>query len=641
MSQVDADRNLLFGVLALQLELIDAPVFAGVCGEWAARKDVTLAQLLVDRGSIAPEDRQQVEALLERKLKKHGGDVHATLGAVADVAARDAIRQVDDSEIRKSVSTLSPTAGFVFTETSTPTNQEPRSRYSLTRLHAEGGLGKVWLAHDSDLNREVALKEIQPHQAQHPEAWRRFIKEAQVTGQLEHPNIVPVYELARRALDDQPFYTMRFVRGRTLRQAIADMSKADPLTLPKQLQAFISVCQAIGYAHSRGVIHRDLKPENVVLGGFGEVLVLDWGLAKMVDRPDDAQEVALTEEAETEATRAGSLSGTPAYMAPEQAEGRLDLIDTRTDIYGLGGILFEILVGRPPHQGGNTIELFERIISGATPRARDFEPATPPALDAICAKAMAKERAGRYGQASELAEDVQRWLADEPVSVYREDWRTWLARWARRHRAWAQAGAMALLSLIVVLVVAWFLVETQRQRAVDAATAANLAAIKAKALAARLALSRGISLCEQGDVARGLLCLARGLQVVPTQSAELQQSLRWNLGKAGAPLLSPPHQLHGPSRPGLRPDVPARREGPRHGKRGSNRPALGCPDGGADRQADGAQQAGRLSQISPRRPSPGYGGRRRDRPALGWRYRSADRRRDRSRCMDQLDRVPA
>jgi formylglycine-generating enzyme required for sulfatase activity len=408
---------------------------------------------------LKDEEHAMVEVLVGKHLQKHGGDVRATLGAVADASARDAIRSLDDPDVRKSISSLPPAAGYVLVETVMPPTEEKRSRYTMTRIHAEGGLGRVWLARDTDLNREVALKEILPDKAAHPEMWRRFLKEAQVTGQLEHPNIVPVYELARRAEDDQPFYTMRFVRGRTLRQAIAEYhdrrakGKADPLELPTLLQAFISVCQAIGYAHSRGVIHRDLKPDNVILGGFGEVLVLDWGLAKQLDRPDEEKELAslaITDEAQTDATRAGFQPGTPAYMAPEQAEGLNDLVDARTDVYGLGAILFEILTGRPPHQGQNFHELIYRIATGATPRTWSIEPSVPLALDAICARAMAKARAERYAKATDLADDVKRYLADEPVSAWAEPWSVRARRWLGRHRVAAASAAGAILVALLI-----------------------------------------------------------------------------------------------------------------------------------------------------------------------------------------------
>jgi serine/threonine-protein kinase len=322
-----------------------------------------------------------------------------------------------------------------------------RSRYTRLRLHAREGLSEVWVARDADLNREVALNEIRPNQAQYPGAWRYFLREPQITGQLEHPGIVPVYELARRPEDDQPFYTRRLIRGRTLREVITDYHRkrrageAVRLELHGLLQAFILVCQAIAYAHSRRVIHRDLKPENVLVSAFGEVIVLEWGLALIVDRRDDQAGaellpgVSVTEEASVSAPEAGQIAGTPAYMAPEQAEGRFELIDARSDVYGLGAILFEILTGRAPHKGTNTAELLRGVIFGETPRARAALASVPPALDAVCAHAMARAKVDRYASAGELALEVQRWLADEPVSAYREGLVARLLRWSRRHYA--------------------------------------------------------------------------------------------------------------------------------------------------------------------------------------------------------------
>ncbi len=471
MAQLEIDRNLLFGVLALQRDMIDQSRFAEACAVWSLDIKRDLSDILIERGWLDSGDRCEIERDIERKLRKYGGDVRATLGALAGADVRDAIGAVDHAEVRKSLNRLPPAAGYVLVETLVKSSEQ-RSRYTLTRLYAEGGLGKVWVARDTDLNREVALKEIKPDQAQNPEMWRRFLKEAQITGQLEHPNIVPVYELAHRHEDHQPFYTMRLVRGRTLSQAISEYhrtrgeGRVDPLALPNLLQAFIGVCQAIAYAHSRGVVHRDLKPENVVLGGFGEVIVLDWGLARVLDRLDHEDSlpiVDLTDDAHAEATRAGQQLGTPAYMAPEQAAGRLDLVDRRTDVYGLGAILFEILTGHPPHEARNSLEIFERIINGETPRARRFEPSTPKGLEAISSRAMAKERSDRYESAAVLAEDVQRWLADEPISSYREPTLQRLARWSRRHRAGMLTGGLTLL-LIVASASGGFYLEARRNR---------------------------------------------------------------------------------------------------------------------------------------------------------------------------------
>jgi tetratricopeptide (TPR) repeat protein len=473
MSDPLLDRNLLFGAMALQDYLIDAQQLGEICVVWAAKMKTPMADLLKERGWITDEDRRQIEKRMERVLKRHGGDVRASLGAVAGAEARDAIRMADAPEVRKSLSGLPPAAGYVLLETMAPPTELQRARYTLSRLHAQGGLGKVWLARDHDLNREVALKEIQPEAAAHPETWRRFLKEAQVTGQLEHPNIIPVYELGRRPEDDQPFYTMRFARGRTMRQAIADhheqrkQGKADALALHRLLQAFASICQAIGYAHTRGVIHRDLKPENVVLGAFGEVLVLDWGLAKVSDEPEEEgphKSVEISAEARSDQTRAGSQLGTPSYMAPEQAEGRLDLIDPRTDIYGLGGILFEILTGVPPNKGKTTLEVIDAILSGPAPRARSVDSSVPRALDAICAKALAKARNERYKKATELAEDIERWLADEPVAVYRDPLTTRFARWGRRHKRMASGLAVFLVSTAAMFALVAYLVNLERAR---------------------------------------------------------------------------------------------------------------------------------------------------------------------------------
>jgi serine/threonine-protein kinase len=467
-----ADRNLLFGVLCLQADLIDEARFAEACTVWAAKKSLPLADLLEQRGWISAADRGHIDFLVERKLRKNGGDARQSLADVADAGVRDLVRGVADDELRRTVSRLPPGPGYVLLSTSAAP-VEHRLRYTLTRLHGEGGLGRVYVAHDNDLNRDVALKEIRPEKSQHPEAWQRFLKEAQLTGQLEHPNIVPIYEVARREEDQQPFYTMRLVRGQTLRDAIADYhlrrreGRADPLEWPRLLNAFVQVCQAIGYAHSRGVIHRDLKPENVMVGGFGEVVVLDWGLAKTIDQldePSEAPAVAVTEQARTDATLAGRVLGTPAYASPEQAEGRTDLIDTRTDVYGLGTILFEILTGRAPHTGESTAALLRHVATSDTPRARAAEATVPPALDAVCAKAMARNKADRYARPADVSREVQRFLADEPVLAYREPLATRAGRWARRHRTAVSAAGVLLAASVLFLSALAVMIEKARER---------------------------------------------------------------------------------------------------------------------------------------------------------------------------------
>jgi serine/threonine protein kinase len=226
--------------------------------------------------------------------------------------------------------------------------------------------------------------------------------------------------MGRRANDQAPFYTMRFVRGRTLAEAARDYherrgrGEAGRLELRELLTAFVGVCQAVAYAHHRGVLHRDLKPQNVVLGDYGEVMVLDWGLAKVTGETDADPEavrapVSLSGQGSRDETMAGQVLGTPAYMAPEQAEGRLDLLDARTDVYGLGAVLYEVLAGRPPFAGGETTAVLRRVVHDAPSPPRLAAPDTPRALEAVCLKALAKHPSERYGTAKELASEVQHW----------------------------------------------------------------------------------------------------------------------------------------------------------------------------------------------------------------------------------------
>jgi serine/threonine-protein kinase len=474
---MDTDRNLLFGVLALQADFIDNDQFVKACTLWTAQKERTLADILVDQGWMTRPDQKDVERLLERKLKKHEGDAKAGLAQMAGPSARQALETLDRATFHESLAWLLESGSLPLVST---IHYQPRSleRYTLTREHAIGGIGRVWLARDTDLGRDVALKEIRPDRVGNPQIWLRFQEEARITGQLEHPGIVPVYELVRGTREQRPFYTMRFIHGRTLSEACKQYHRrraageAKRIELRELLGAFVSTCQAIGYAHSRGVIHRDLKGPNVILGDFGEVVVLDWGLAKLVYRPEDTSAtppVTLPREADREETQVGQLLGTPAYMSPEQAEGRFDQIDRRSDVYGLGAILYEILTGRPPFRGEHNRETLHQVIHDPPLPPRSIVVETPPALQAVCLKSLAKKPGERYASASELAQEVQRFLADEPVSAHKEPARARLARWGRRHRALTTSAAALLVAAVVALTAGTLLLgkanaRTQQQR---------------------------------------------------------------------------------------------------------------------------------------------------------------------------------
>ena len=335
-----------------------------------------------------------------------------------------------------------------------------RMKFRLIRKLGQGGLGTVWLAVDTSLNRYVAVKEISDGLSSGPAAVARFRREAEITGRLDHPSIVPVHILGENESDGRIFYVMRFLGNETLADAIRDyhetreLGLASPLAFHRLLTAFSSACQAIAYAHSNKVIHRDLKPQNIALDNFGQVIVLDWGLAKslgMDDPHSHSQNLDTTQVADSlDVTLAGQVIGTPMYMGPEQASGRIDEIDERTDVYGLGAILFSILTGFAPHElsqeslspGSKMSDLLEMIVDQPTARPRKLNPEVPIPLEAICLKAMAKERCARYSSAMALSEDLQRWLANEPISAMSDPLLKRCQRWIHKHRRLSQSLAV-------------------------------------------------------------------------------------------------------------------------------------------------------------------------------------------------------
>ena len=352
-------------------------------------------------------------------------------------------------------------------------------RYLLKRFHAKGGMGEIWLADDPEIGRSVALKKMLTNRA---DQQRRFRVEAQVTGQLEHPGIVPIHELGVNE-EGQPFYVMKFVHGRTLQKVIDEYhaAKRSPgdheVEQFRLLQIFTSLCQTVAYAHSRGVLHRDLKPENVMLGPYGETLLLDWGIAKVMGQPEkpegkiaaEAEYVRLLEDGIDSQTHAGTIMGSLSFMSPEVAFGKNAEVDQRSDVYLLGGILYTILTGRPPRRGKNAMELIKQAQTEVPPAPRKVNAQVSKPLDAICIKALALRREDRYQSALALAEDIQRYAAGESVSAYREGFaeRSW--RWAKRHRtALTRVAAAALIGCLIVFgAIKYRAIENERLKTVQ------------------------------------------------------------------------------------------------------------------------------------------------------------------------------
>ncbi len=472
-----ADRNLLFGLLALQNNFIDRDTLLDGFQRWVHDPLEELDRVLLDRGALSPSQHMLLAGLVNEHIKRHGDDPQKSLAALSSFGeVRESLARIADPDLQASLARVSAAHhrpeddpyGTV-NHASLGQASSAGSRFRILRPHARGGLGQVSVALDQELDRPVALKEIQDRHADEPESRARFMQEAEITGKLEHPGIIPVYGLGHDA-SGRPFYAMRFIQGDSLKEAIGAFHGDETLKrntikrlarLRELLRRFTDVCNAIAYAHSRGVLHRDLKPGNIMLGPYGETLVVDWGLAKPLDQATTATTRATdssvlegpirlsTLSGSREETAAGRTIGTPAYASPEQLTGRLDLLGPASDVYGLGATLYALLTGRAPVERGDLEEVMRRTHRGEIAPPRTIDATIPRPLEAICRKAMATGPEDRYASARALAADVTRWLDDQPVTAYPEPLAARASRWMRRHRT---AVACLLAAMFVGLV---------------------------------------------------------------------------------------------------------------------------------------------------------------------------------------------
>ncbi|MGO9469331.1 MAG: protein kinase domain-containing protein [Isosphaeraceae bacterium] len=511
MADVNAGRNFLFGLLALQNGLINHDQLVAAVWAWSCDQGCQIADYLVDRGVLDASQRSVVQAMVAQHEKKHGDSTEQSSAAItAGRSTSESLAALGDTEIGETLTQAG--AGPASTQIDSGLDHSGAysvgsitsdgQRFRVLRPHARGGLGAVFVALDTELHREVALKTILDRHADDPASRARFMLEAEVTGGLEHPGIVPVYGLGIYG-SGRPYYAMRFIKGDSLKEVIEHFhgdpgrvsaaspaeparvsagspaepgrvsaaspgepgrvsagsrskkqgrgANGSPLAFRQLLRRFLDVCDAIDYAHSRGVLHRDIKPGNIIIGKHGETLVVDWGLAKAQGRPDagpsDERPLVPSSASGPSDTLPGRVLGTPSYMSPEQARGDLEQLGPRSDVYSLGATLYCLLTGKPPFEGG-VIEVIEAVQRGAFQPPRFLAPSIDRALEAVCRKAMALDPADRYATPKALAEDVERWMADEPVAAYRESWARALTRWLTRHRTGVTAlGAAMLVAL--------------------------------------------------------------------------------------------------------------------------------------------------------------------------------------------------
>lgn len=449
-------RALLFGLEAVRSGAADAAVVSEALTRCEGRIAVAFRDMLVERAQLSAVQASAIDARVDSLIDD---------GPLAELS---------ESEARAGLESLLGPA----VDAALAGGSDTPNRYSVLHEHASGGMGRILIVHDARIGRDVAMKELLPGPADADAAtWSRvpspsadpaaarFLHEARITGQLEHPAIVPVYEVGHRA-DGSVYYTMKYVRGKTLSEAIREADGLEGRL--RLLPHFVDVCNAIAYAHSRGVIHRDLKPINIMVGEFGETVLLDWGLAKKIG--EEAQEGVAPSGPDVEGladfrTLVGQIVGTPAYMAPEQASGAIQAVDERSDVYGLGAVLYELLTGRPPFSGMTKTTTLRAVRRDGPPPVRSREPHAPPELAAVCERAMARRPADRYGAAVALRDEVARFQSGALVQTYRYSAPELAWRFVRRHRTFSIAAALSLCAIGAIAAGAYSRVSAERDLA--------------------------------------------------------------------------------------------------------------------------------------------------------------------------------
>jgi len=440
------------------------------CGQEIKREGVKNGENIYCEKCRPPQTKEKTITLKEEAVEKAEVGGQTTLKLGKTVAATKIIKEVlkiepdvdleqaskiyfgrdrdkVDSEAEPSISNLISSAG--------------EAKYLFDKEIGHGGMGVVLETVDQDIRRKVAMKVMPPSTKENVPLIKRFLEEAQITGQLEHPNIVPVHEIG---IDDEStaYFTMKLVRGEDLEAIISKMADGNHEYLKKYslgslIQIFMKVCDGIGYAHSKGVLHRDLKPENIMVGSFGEVLVMDWGVSKVLGREEMQTVESSMPFHEKEAsfqTIEGQVMGTPSYMSPEQAMGNISELDERSDVFSLGGILYKILTYQAPYKGESGLDKLDKARGHmlVPPDLRTPDNQIPPELNAICMKAMARYKENRYANALELKNDLQLYLDGKSVSAKKDNLLVRAKKWIIRNKVAAIGIAAAVICLVIGIV---------------------------------------------------------------------------------------------------------------------------------------------------------------------------------------------
>jgi formylglycine-generating enzyme required for sulfatase activity/serine/threonine protein kinase len=501
----NAEHNLIFAGLGLQLGIIAKDKVIRAFTEWLFDKTRPLGEILVHQKAITPEQRKTLESAVEAHIQQEGGEQKAlaSLNHVKDLesdldhlADNDLNQSLDGAVTQRKLLGLDVLFSQSHESESSSTNKKgsfsgpegkQTDRFERQHFLDSGNLGEVFFAKDTELNRTVVTKYIRPEMSGDNLKQALFHLEGEVTGSLEHPSVVPVYGLGKDT-KGRLYYAMRYVRGKKLSRVIAEYHRKEAglkhEALTGLLQNFQAVCLAIEYAHSKGVLHCDIKPDNIMIGDYGEVFVVDWGLVVVcgdVKGPSDMHDMETLDPGVIPPYRPSELAssglheqqggsrrgvgGTPAYMAPEQFTATMSeditLVTPKADIYALGSTLYHILTGKAPHLPKEGVKespdaFYFRITTGMIPTPREKDALIPKLLEQIVLKAMQVEPGDRYASARDLAEDIKRYVSDEPVHAYQESGLEKARRWIRKNRA--LVGVAMVMLLLVAMVAIGFVI---------------------------------------------------------------------------------------------------------------------------------------------------------------------------------------